>query len=186
MSRSDKFQGFSYNLKNRSDDAICIPLRYSKWLPMRSFNQPIWLLWGCYIFFGFWRLITLYFASMCKVILQIMNISSEKRTEVKRVLGWNWVLYIASICKILHFKKYGSLKWDNVFGKAYFLISATRLYTPLGPSIGWSAGNIIFPNFFGYLWTNCSCSNDLNYIHCPPTRDWGSFVSSLVPWKKPL
>jgi len=30
MSKSDKFQGFSFNLKNRSNDAICIPLSYSK------------------------------------------------------------------------------------------------------------------------------------------------------------
>ena len=30
MSKSDKFQGVSYNFKNRSDDAICTPLSYSK------------------------------------------------------------------------------------------------------------------------------------------------------------
>ena len=28
--KSDKFRGSNYNLKNRSDDAICIPPNYSK------------------------------------------------------------------------------------------------------------------------------------------------------------
>ena len=42
MSKTDKFQGFSYNLKNRSDDAICILVNYSKGLLMGNFSQLRW------------------------------------------------------------------------------------------------------------------------------------------------
>ena len=42
MSKSDKFQSFSYNLKNHSDD-VCIPLSYIKWLSIENFILAIWL-----------------------------------------------------------------------------------------------------------------------------------------------
>ena len=64
--------------------------------------------------------------------------------------------------------------------------SAPRYVGPLvGRSVGWSVGPVFtFLAFFSFLSLLLlpKCSGDLlQHCPCPPTRNWGSRVTSLVP-----
>ena len=69
-----------------------------------------------------------------------------------------------------------------------FLVACTRLYNPLCPSVGWSVGLSVCRSHFTFFYDFISLtsrllpkwSSDLKYGPCPPARDFGSRVSSLV------
>ena len=67
-----------------------------------------------------------------------------------------------------------------------FLVACTRLYNPLCPSVGRSVGRLVRHTLL-FLWfyffdltAPSKWSGDLKYGPCPPARDFGSRVSSLV------
>ena len=67
----------------------------------------------------------------------------------------------------------------------FFLVACTRLYNPLCPSVGRSVGRSVTFYFFLWFYSLTSLllpkwSSDLKYGPCPPARDFGSRVSSLV------
>ena len=88
-------------------------------------------------------------------------------------------------------KKIWKIKFD-LWMMISFLVACTRLYNPLCPSVGrlvgWLVGRLVTLYFFYDFISLTSLllpkwSGDLKYGPCPPARDFGSRVSSLVPKK---
>ena len=61
-----------------------------------------------------------------------------------------------------------------------FLVAYTRLYTPLCPSVGRTHLTFFYVSYSVMSLLLRKWSSDLKYGPCPPARDFGSRVSSLV------